>query len=257
MKILFNKCANLNYSLCLLIGLIFSSQISLAQGQGDELLYPELEVTPRASKRLLIEAQKERNEKSDWFAHTLAIQSSALTTLVSGIYLSNNKPVDSQDPNKEKSAGDAANLGMLTGAVWLGFTTYLHFTYNPYQDGYAEVRKIKSSNKREELTKERLAEEKIVHAGSFGRKLSWFSALTQFPISAYMAAKGSNEAAALGAVSALVALVPLFIDTHWETIHKTHIEYKKKIYGPVAFGGLVPTPHQKDWVPGINYRLTF
>ncbi|MCB0414356.1 MAG: hypothetical protein KDD50_08490 [Bdellovibrionales bacterium] len=247
-------------SLAFVLSLSFSLPL-LAQGQ-DEISYPELEVTPRASERLKIEAQKEKSGEHPWYAYNLPIQVSALSTLVGGLALTSNQPTFSgigdtlERDKKLTSASQAASFGLMVGAIWLGYTAYMQTTYSPYQDAYKTISKQAGSNKREQLTKERLAEERLAEPARIHRRMAYFSVLTNLGASAFMVENSEGDPRILAAFSAAVSLLPLFFDSHWEAVYNKHQEYKKKIYGPVAYSFLFQDP-DKSFHPGIGLKIQF
>lgn len=243
----------------------FNAPQSMAQTASDtDVYYPELQVTPSASQRLLMEAKSEKKRRSGWFSNQSAIQVSALSTFISGMYLSSNKPDysgqnlgNTEFTNKNKAAEDAAKMGMLVGAAWLGFTTYMHFKYTPYQSGYRGVHKLTTDTQKNKLIKERLAEEKITGAAEIGKRMTYLSMFTNLFATAYMADNSQDEATIVAGVGALLSFAPLFVRTHWEQVNEKHKIYKKKIYGPIAQTILLKDPGSKAFVPGLGASFTF
>ncbi len=196
------------------------------------LKYPELQVSPRASKRLYIEAKKESNNTPNFSVHAPALTSSIMT-LASAYYLSNNTP-DFDDLRKVDEAKKVANAGVLIGAAWVGVISYMAHNYKPYQQGYREVKKMSKKTKADNLALERIAEEKLKEAVETGKKINFLSTLSNFTVSAVMVGYGKGDTALFAGLSALISFAPYYFNNYWKTVNDRHQEYKKKIYGPVS-----------------------
>src|SRR4051812_10162265 len=96
--------------------------LSATQARAADFEYPELQVTPRASDRLQMEATSEPS--SQWTTH-MSVQIPALATLITG--LTN----DISTPQGAIAAG--------FGAGWLAVTLFLNATYRPYEAGVKTI----------------------------------------------------------------------------------------------------------------------
>ena len=109
----------------------------------DSLNYPELQVTPSASHRLLTEFKDERSNR--WGVHW-AIQTSALSDFVDSNLISGKKDTKwSVDEAKQKKDDydNATTLGTLVGGGWIVATILLSANYEPYKDGVVEFKNTK------------------------------------------------------------------------------------------------------------------
>ena len=127
--------------------LVFSTQ-AFAQ----DLSYPELNVTPRASKRVSYEAKLESG--GIWLEYA-PIQLSSLMLLGAGSMSSGN--VKNEKDEQEAAPG----VAIAVGAVWLGATTWALSSYRPYRAALKRLAKLPYKSKRDKLTRERLAEEEL------------------------------------------------------------------------------------------------
>ena len=215
-------------------------------------IYPELQVSPRASDRIMMEAKTERNEK--WSRH-YPMQMSALATLLSGIY------AESSKPTKEVIADDAKwakTTAVLVGTAWLGISYFMTENYNPYSKANLALQSMPNKTMQEQLTKERIAEEDIEAAASVGNKLMWASIFTNFVASANLTSYTGKDGQIVAGISTLLSLSPLIFRYKWQTVNSYHQEYKKKIYGPITMPTLLNTSNnQASYVPGITWLLTF
>lgn len=213
--------------------------------------YPELQVTPRASKRLEMEAKNEASRR--WINH-LPIQASSLLTLIAGVQVGSDKV---SDPAKQDGADYAKLAGIGVGTGWLALTTYLAMNYTPYNSGWSEVSQLQAKGTREDLTRERLAEEALDRPAKLGSRLMWLSVGTNLATSAFMLSYAGEKAKYWAAASAVASLTPLLFQYHWNEVSCQHDEYKKKIYGPVTGLGLLPTGDRGLLAPGLFTSLQF
>lgn len=208
---------------------------------GDDFLkklsYPELDVSPRASERLQMEAVREN--KSQWRTH-LPLQISALATLTSGLTISG-QPNSALEKSGEipdwakKQNSYAGQIATLVGSGWLVTSALMSIYYKPYQDGYFRIKKMPDKNQRDQLSKERLAEEYLEAPSTIAPILVNLSMITNFAASANAAANSGFEGMVVSGISAVLAFAPLIFDYRWEYVYEQHQLYKKRIYGPVSF----------------------
>lgn len=244
-----NPSLKLFYPIVLAL-LFFESILTPAKAEL-KIEYPELQVTPRASERLRLEAESEVDQR---WKNQLAVQLSSALTLSSGVYLSKNLPRKIGDKTDE--AQRASTVGVGVGAFWLAATTVFALTYQPYSAGFEKIKSLPNQSKRETLIRERLAEEEIRSAAKFGRWLTYLSTLTNFAASAYMITQAKAGPQIWATISALGAITPLFIHTHWQEVDCQHQEYKKKIYSPIASTGIL-LAQDGSIVPSVFLRAEF
>ena len=222
-----------------------------------KLSYPELEVTPRASARLLLEAKKEKSRR--WETH-FPVQVSGLATLTAAL-LANGRPAKGSDGSVDESTNDnngySSTVGLIIGGGWLAATSYLALKYQPYAKGHSQVRRLPAKTKREQLTRERLAEEWLRKPAQLATKLKWISVISNFAASAFIAGNGDDDVAVAGAVSGLLAFTPLLFEYRWTDVYNQHQEYKKKIYGPIGHVRPIQGKDGLDLVPGVSLAMTF
>jgi hypothetical protein len=218
------------------------------------LSYPELEVTPRASERLEMEAKNELRTR--WLTH-LPIQFSALTTIYAATQATYvNGISDSAQANYELTK----KLAVGVGAGWLALTIGFSAFYRPYFNGYKDVARMPATNKREELTRERIAEEALYAPDSIAVKMKWFSVGTNLLVNLALFNNNSGQSDMPITIGVLGSFAPLLFESRWSTIAERHREYKKKIYGPVASTTLLPTggtDRQPSYQPGLGLLWVF
>lgn len=244
-----------NFKLCSIL-IIFAANFFNLHAFADEieLKYPELQVSPRASKRLFIEAKKENNNSPNFNIHAPALTASVMT-LASAYYLGNNIP-DFADAEKVDTAKKMASAGQAIGALWIGLFTYMSYNYKPYLRGYSETKKMSKKTMSDELALERVAEEKFKDAAEVGRKLAFLSTVSNLTISAVMAGYGKGDTALFAGLSALISFAPYYFENYWQTVNNRHQEYKKKIYGPVSMP-LLKLDDSGQLISGLQFQFQF
>lgn len=232
----------------LLVGILSLCYSSMLFGEVS-LSYPELDVTPRATERLKMLVEKEN--KSHLFSQ-LPMQISALSTLTTGILQSSDIET-SKDPEKR-----SRNTGIVVGVAWLGINYYVGQRNHIYQDVLADISKIPGNTPRDQLIRERIAEEGINRAARLAVRLKWISVASNFGASGYMIsqAKKASSAQVMGAFSLLASFAPIIFVSDWETVAADQNAYKKRVYGPIFTTSIFETSKDK-FHPGLLVSTTF
>ena len=228
---------------------VFSVTTAGAAAPAAEFEYPELAVTPRASERLDMEAGKEADRK--WTTH-LPIQFSATTTTIAGI-------LQLMDPNDDKNSTEAGFVGASVGAGWLVLTSLLANHYAPYASAQKEVAGMAKRSPREQLLRERIAEERLEAAATAARRLQWFSVAFNAGAAGFMAANANPDSVSMVAAgaAAVSAFVPLIFPYRWQQVARDQRNYKKKIYAPLATATVLPEPSTGALAPGLVLTFLF
>lgn len=224
-------------------------KVDLSKG----LSYPELEVTPRASDRLLMEAKDERSHR---FSNHGAMLVSSLTTLVAA-FNSHDSPSNTNNSDIVDNNDWATQVGYAIGGGWLITNVWLMSKYEPYRDGYSNIKGMAKDSKRDNLARERLAEEALYAPARLGTKLLWFSTITNLAAAGYMMGYGNEDVKIYSAVAALASLAPVFFPYRWIDVANQHKLYKKKIYGPVASLTLLRTGVGEKPQPGLGLTFSY
>ena len=194
------------------------------------LSYPELEVTPLASKRLEIEAKKEKRSLRPYipmFVSGFFVSAAAFSSLNTQEKNGHSRPV----------RGAAALIGVST----MAYSAYLSANYQPYKKGQREIKGLPTSTKREQLIRERMAESSLSQASRRAKITRWISSLSIIA-SGYAIGNtipkqdGSSDNAhkVFAYISGATGLLNLFLPTHWERVWSEQKSYKRKIYGPIT-----------------------
>lgn len=198
-----------------------------------DLDYPELQVVPRASERLRIEA---REEDRKWFYTHWPIEISGLATLAVG--LQGKSQLRPELSESEKSdASTVATVTQAVGAGWLVAGVVLGLQ-KPYLSGLSSLSRFNGKDRRSVLLRERLAEEALEKPARIMRPLQVASVVTNAGMSVLMGRYMTDEGRLLAGVSAILAFLPFVFEDHTIRVYEKHLEYKKKIYGPLTSTGL-------------------
>lgn len=219
--------------------------------------YPELQVTPLASERLAQEAKQE----GGLFQHA-PLQISAIATLASGIFHTPRTNTLPDGLTEKRSSGAPA---FIVGGAWLALSFALPSLYSPYESELARVRAMPSKTKREQLARERAAEEAIQGAARTAKRLAWLSALSNFGINALLVAqtdKSDGMSVGVSAAAAAAAFAPLVFRSRWIQVARDQESYKRRIYGPVtslAPGAIVTASSSRGaaFLPGVTLQIGF
>jgi hypothetical protein len=223
--------------------------------KNNAFVYPELQVSPRASERIAMESRTETKTRR---TQLLPLQVSALATLLAGVSSPKPTDVDKQDRDDVKHSRQVA-IGV--GLAWLGFSVYFNEEYMPYTKANALLKTMPDKTPQEELIRERIAEENIEASSSLGKKMMWASVATNLAAAAYLGNNTANEGQVYAAVAGLLAFAPVVFRDRWQIVNDYHQEYKKKIYGPITMPTLMaPLSSQAKAeapIPGVLWQLTF
>ena len=195
--------------------------------------YPELQVTPLASETL--KSAFIRQQKSRW-TQSIPVQLPSILTLAGGAMIYSQtaeEDIDNEDEdktteveNRYKTIGGAA---MGIGGFWLTATVGVSLFYKPYRSAYYQTKKMKVVSKRDQLIKERLAEQALKNAYSTARKIEHLSVWTNFAASAGILSQAEKNSTKIIAVMAgISSFLPYLFPYRWETTYKQHEKYKKR-----------------------------
>lgn len=237
-----------------LIAFGFPESLQAAAG-ADEFQYPELVMAPRNSDRMISEAKAESDSR--FFTH-LPMQVSALTTLTAGImHLATSDP----DPTSYKPTIGLA--GVSVGGAWLLATVGMSVFYTPYQSGADDLKKMPAASMRDQLTRERMAEERLEVLSSLAYKLIWLSAISNLGAGVTMVAfsQPSSLSMIANAVAAGLSITPLIFPYRWIRVAREQRDYRKRIYGPVAEWSVDPlfqiSASDSSVATGAQFTLRF
>jgi hypothetical protein len=218
----------------------------------ERLEYPELQVIPRASQRLRIEAEE---EDAFWFMTHWPIQVSGLATLYVGS-TAKSQEREGLSETQKKDFATTATIGQAVGAGWV-VAGVLFGMQRPYRTGLNKIAKYADNSPSSALLKERLAEEALERPARFMRAVRWASVLTNFGINVAMASFMTDQGRLSAGVAATLAFLPLVFDDRTIVVYERHQEYKKKIYGPLTSTGVMYDSYSRSLVPSAMLAWSF
>ncbi len=244
---------------------VFAAAPALADNINDvlndaKLSYPELEVTPRASARLKMEARAEIY--NHWELH-IPVQSSALLTLAAAISA---QPRANLSSSQQSAFDSSKQIAIGVGVGWLAITLGLSAWYRPYLSGYREIARMPNKTERQQLTRERLAEEALYAPEDLAIKIKWFSFVSNLAANVAVMTNADKSSQGFLAVAAFASLAPILFPYRWETVAELQRKYLKRIYGPVTSAVLMPVEVANSsrapdsvvrYSPGVEMQWTF
>lgn len=236
-------------ALVVVLGFTVSAQAA-SPTASDSFEYPELLVTPKASERIEMEAKRETERR--WATH-LPLAIPGLMTFTAGLiqsgYVDTNQDVDKRSPM----------AGIVVGGGWLATSLILTLSSTPYGDAHTELQGMAKGTKREQLLRERMAEEALLRPARLASRLKWLSVLTNAAAATYMIAKAENGSFGrlVDGAALLVAFTPLIFKHSWQDAYTQQDAYKKRIYGPVASAGWTVAHVGGKAAPAFAFSLQF
>ncbi|HPI39729.1 MAG TPA: hypothetical protein PLJ21_02935 [Pseudobdellovibrionaceae bacterium] len=213
----------------------------------DSIDYPELQVVPRASERLLEEARFERDY--GFFTHWTYWVSGAMT-LYAGTSLGGTHKDPAASAVEKDSAANATKFSQVVGGGSLLLAAYMSYS-KPYVSQLEKVQKIKPGNRRSDLLRERYAEEGLENPAKLISTLNWIVFFSNF-ISAGIVSSYANANTNVFALSAvLTSTLPFLFKHSYITVYEKHLEYKRKIYTPIVFFD------NQNATPLLGFNYTF
>lgn len=214
--------------------------------------YPELQVVPRASERLLIESQK---NKDKGIVLLLPYVIPSVFTLVSGAVATGGLR-DSLSASDRDDAQKGASAAIGIGALSLGIA-YWYVQADQYGETAGQLRGLKSKDRRTELFKERMSEEAFERSFQQFSKAKWIFAVSHFLANAALAGKIEGDNNVIPVLGMVTAWAPLLFSTDYETNYQKQLDYKKRIYVPLTMMDIKYNSQTQAWVPQTSFVWQF
>lgn len=218
--------------------------------------YPELQVVPRATERLHLEAQEERD---NMISPYWAIQLGAIANIVSGMnsagkYLEDKDGIVTQKAKEDNTI--ASQTSIAVGTIWLGVTWYANNRLG-YLGAQSTIRRVSGKDKKSEIFRERLAEEAFERPAKLAHFLKYAAVATNFVAAVYMDSSSGQDNPNYAAIAAITSLLPLFVDNRLEVNWEKHQEYKRKIYTPVMNWDFKYDQYARNIEPQLTLNWSF
>ena len=199
--------------------------------------YPELQVVPKATERLLLEAREEKDIswRINWQYWLSGLGTAAIATMNKGRFREDLDETQRKEANQYVLGGQVVGLGWFMVGTWMTFAS-------PYQTGVNKVQALpRGKEKRLELLRERMAEESLRKPAHWIDNIRWLSTLSQIGSSLALYYYLNAEGRLYSAGNMILSLVPVYFDHHYTDVYRQHLDYKRQIYTPVAQTLVVPT----------------
>ena len=216
----------------------------------EKLDYPELQVVPRASERLRIEAIEER---SSWYYTHWQIMLSGLATAYTATTFQERSGMSEQE---KADAGSVKAIGQAIGFGWVGAGILIGLQ-RPYRAGVTAISKYEGKDTRSMIMRERLAEEALEKPARLMGPIRTAAVISNFALCLGMGVFMSDEGRITAGVSALLAFLPSMYEDHTIRVYEKHLEYKSKIYGPISSLAPAYDPLTKSFAPVARLTWNF
>jgi hypothetical protein len=215
--------------------------------------YPELQVVPRATDRLAMETQNER--EYGWLAFW-PYQVSSLATLAAGNRLRGNYTSWNDTEQEQKDSDNVANATMALGIGGLGLSIFL-IKLDLYGDAYRRVKTVKGNDRRSELMRERLAEEALEKPSQLINMLTTVSVVSNLLANTAVLTQANGDVRAYAAVGILASFLPWMFKNRYVDNWDKQQEYKRKIYTPLIGWNYEYRPETKQLQPQLTMNWLF
>jgi hypothetical protein len=218
----------------------------------DSMGYPELQVVPRASERLAIEAKAE--DTSAAFTHW-PVQFAGLTTAIVGFMAKGNSRTDlttkeQSDTTTIASVTQVVGLGWIVGGAIMGLQ-------RPYRSGERAISKYPGKDDRSTLMRERLAEETLEKPARTARVMENFAVITDVTMNIACAWHANETGKISAGIGVLLSFLPYVFEDHAIDVYERQMEYKKKIYTPIKSVSFSYDPNHKTLTPLAGLTWNF
>lgn len=215
--------------------------------------YPELQVVPRASDRLAMETQNER--EYGWVAFW-PYQASSVATLLAGNRLRGNYKPENTSEQSQKDSDNIALTAMAVGVGGLGLSVFL-IKSDLYGDSYRRIKTMKTGDKRSELMRERMSEEALEKPAHLINMLTTVSVTLNGLANVAVATQANADVRAYAAVGLVASFLPWMFSNRYVDNWNKQLEYKRKIYTPLIGFNWNYNKTSKEFSPQLSANWSF
>lgn len=220
----------------------------------NSLDYPELQVVPKASERVQMDAaQEEENGYMMFWPFHVA---SGTTMLVALMHKNKFKPEKENDENYRRNVDFSVNAAAGLSAAWFAFT-YFVSENEPYNGALTKINAIKGKDKKSLLLKERIAEEAMQKPAELIKMMAYMSTLTNLIAAGGLMDTVSSDYNVYAGLAILTSFVPLIFKNKYVENYEKQMEYKRKIYAPVVYTDFYRPTQTASWSPRLVMEWRF
>jgi hypothetical protein len=215
--------------------------------------YPELQVVPRASDRLLMETQNER--EYGWIAFW-PYQVSSLATLAAGNRLRGSYRDGNMTEIEKQDSNNMALTAMAVGVGGIGLSIFL-IRSDLYGDSFRRIKAYKVTDKRSELFRERLSEEALEKPAHLINMLTTISVSMNLLANLGVLAYSNVDTRSYALVGMATAFLPWMFSNRYVDNWNKQLEYKRKIYTPLIGMDYQFIPKTQQLQPQLTMNWSF
>lgn len=220
----------------------------------NSLDYPELQVVPRASERLQMDAAMEKDHGYMMFWPFLV--SSGTTMAIALMSKGKFKEGKENDEAFRKYADFKVNAAAGLSAGWFALT-YFVSANESYSTALTKVNQIKGKDKKSLLLRERIAEEAMQKPAELVKMLAYASTVTNIIAAAGMIDIVNSDYNLYAGIAMLAAFMPLIFKNKYQENYEKQMEYKRKIYAPVVYTDVYKANSNSQWTPRLVMQWDF
>lgn len=220
----------------------------------NSLDYPELQVVPRATDRLMMDgkAESDNGYMLFWPFHV-----ASGTLMVAALMHKNKfKSGSESDESFRKYADFKVNAAAGLSAAWFALTYFVSASA-PYNSALTTINHNKGKDKKTMLLRERLAEEAMQKPAELIKMLGYASVATNLIASAGLMDIVDDDHNLYAAIAMMTAFMPLIFKNRYVENYEKHLEYKRKIYAPVVFTDIYKPNEYTAWTPRLVVQWNF
>jgi hypothetical protein len=222
---------NMKNILTLIFLMCFASlQVFAEENLFAHIDYPELQVTPRATERLV---QLAALEDSSGIALQWTLLASGGMTFYSALKHSKNYRSNTPSASDKSFSDLAASAGYLIGAGWISWGAYVGYKHWA-ATRLSEIKRYSNKDKRGDLNRERLAEEFLEQTSVTSATVDNLAMYTNLATGFFITCFASDDNRIYGLLAMTTSTLPLLFPNIYTINYEKHMEYKRKIYAPLV-----------------------
>lgn len=215
--------------------------------------YPELQVVPRATDRLVMETQNER--EYGWVAFW-PYQMSSIATIFAGNRLRGNYKPENSSEQSQRDSDNIALTAMAVGVGGLGLSVFL-IKSDLYGDSFRRIKTMKVTDKRSELMRERMAEEALEKPAHLINMLTTVSVTLNVLANVAIATQANADVRSYAAVGLVASFLPWMFSNRYVDNWNKQLEYKRKIYTPLIGFDWQYHKNSNEFTPQLSANWSF
>lgn len=216
--------------------------------------YPELQVVPRASERMSLEAEAEKSNA--WYVNWMILVPSVMTFYAANTVSGGYRTEPPMDATQKLQYDNTVTFAQIVGVTGATLSVVMPMMMG-YRDGLERVRSIKGNDRRAQLMRERQAEEILEKQAAIMNLVRYGVGAASFVAASSLNGQTSEQNKKYTILSMGLSLLPFFLAPKAVEVNRKHQEYKKKIYTPIAALGFGYDRKDQSLYPEYTLNWTF